>query len=113
MFTKRSLAAVIILSVITFGIYDFFWYWRTIHELYYAGKYKLGNVSTGLQFFFCFINVLGEIVLAFNANENLNAVRVDKGLEKRDHRILFLMFGIFIPIVQIALIQHNMNELAD
>ena len=113
MLTKRSLAKVIILSIITCGVYMYFWYWRTIHELYNAGNYRFCNINTGLQFFFCFLDSVGALFLAMNANSNINIIRTNKGLPETDKKLIYIIFGVFVPIVQVVLIQRAINELPD
>lgn len=111
MFTKRSVATVVILSIVTCGIYTLVWYWLAMKELYNAGGKSLGNLDPVIQFILLFFYV-GGIFFAINASDNIDAVRVQRGMPPLDNKILYIILSLFIPIVMIALIQNEMNQLA-
>ena len=71
MFKQRSVALVIVLSIVTCGIYALVWYWSAISELYNAGRKSIGNLEPVIQFILLFFYV-GEIFFAINACDNLN-----------------------------------------
>ncbi len=110
MIKKRSVAAVIILTIVTCGIYGLYWYWKAMHELDEAGKSS--NMSPTVQFLLLFVYV-GGIVFAINADANINAVRTNKGLQTTDNKILWIILFIIFPIVGMGLVQNAMNEIAD
>ncbi len=110
MIKNRSVAAVVILSIVTCGIYTIYWYWVAIHELDAAGKKS--NMDPILQFILFFVYV-GGIIFAINADENINSVRQQKGLPVQDNKILWIILFIIFPIAGIALVQNAMNEVAD
>ncbi|MGN0586108.1 MAG: DUF4234 domain-containing protein, partial [Oscillospiraceae bacterium] len=77
MVKNRSVATVVILSIVTCGIYSIYWYWCAIHELDEAGKKS--NMDPIIQFILLFFYV-GGIIFALNASENINSIREQKGL---------------------------------
>ena len=93
MFKKRSVATVIILSIVTCGIYSLYWFWVAINELDSVGHKSIGNLSPIIQFILMFFYV-GGIFFALNANDNLNEARAQKGLPAVDNKILYLIFAI-------------------
>ncbi|MGN0609506.1 MAG: DUF4234 domain-containing protein [Oscillospiraceae bacterium] len=110
MIKRRSVATVIILSIVTCGIYGLYWYWQAMHELDAAGQKS--NMDPTLQFVLLFLYV-GGIIFAINADENINAVRANRGLPPKDNKVLWIIIFIFFPIVGIGLVQNEMNEIAD
>ncbi len=110
MFTKRSLATVIILTIVTCGIYGYVWYWSAMHELYSAGNKSIGNLDATVQFILLFLYV-GGIFFAINSNDNLNAVRESRGLAAKDNKVLYIVLALVCPIAMIALVQNEMNQL--
>lgn len=109
MLTKRSIATVILLSIVTCGIYSLYWSWVTIHELDAAGNSS--NMEPLVQFILLFFYV-GYILFGINADANINAVRQKNGLPVKDNKVLWLILGLFLPIVLVILVQSEINELA-
>ena len=109
MLKNRSVAMVIILSIVTCGIYSLYWAYVTVTALDEEGN--ASNMPAIVQFILFFLYV-GYIVFAINANNNLNAIRAKKGLPEKDQMVIYLLLGIFIPIVLVALVQNEINELA-
>lgn len=110
MFKNRSVALVIILTIVTCGIYSLVWYWQVISELYKAGGKSIGNLEPVIQFILLFFYV-GEIFFAINAADNLNEVRAQRGLPQKDDKVLYVVFSLLCPIVTMALVQNEMNQL--
>ncbi len=111
MFTKKSVATVIILTFVTCGIYGLFWYWNAIKELHSAGGESLGNLDPVVQFILLFVYV-GGVFFAINANNNLNAVKRMRGIPETDNQVLYIILSLICPIILVALVQDEMNKLA-
>ena len=111
MFTQKSVATVVILTIVTCGSYSLIWYWTAMHELYNAGHKSLGNLDPTIQFILLWLYV-GGIFFAINANDNINEVKAQRGLPTADNKILYIVLSLFCPIVLIALVQNEMNKLA-
>ncbi|MBQ9384762.1 MAG: DUF4234 domain-containing protein [Ruminiclostridium sp.] len=113
MFTKRSIPVFILLSIVTCGIYLLVWYWQTMSELYRAGGKSLGNLEPVVQFILLFFYV-GGVFFALNADDNLNAVREQRGLPRQDNKVLYLVLEILgFGLITCALVQNEMNKLAE
>lgn len=110
MLKNRSIAAVIILSIVTCGIYSLYWTWVTIDALDKEGG--ASNMPAIVQFIlmFCYI---GFIIFGLNADANLNAIKEKKGIPTTDNKVLYLVLGLLIPIVLVVLVQNEINQLAD
>lgn len=110
MFKQKSVALVIILSIVTCGIYALVWYWGAINDLYKAGGKSIGNLEPVIQFVLLFFYV-GEIFFGINAADNLNEIRAQKGLPAKDDKVLYVVFSLICPIVTMALVQNEMNNM--
>ena len=109
MLTKRSIAGVIIFSLLTCGIYAIWWTYVTCDALQRQGqKTSIPPVLTTLMMLF-FSNV-GGALLGLDADDNIKA---RYGMPTNDNKILWLVVGIFIPIVVIALVQYEINMMID
>ncbi|MBR4319424.1 MAG: DUF4234 domain-containing protein, partial [Oscillospiraceae bacterium] len=93
MFTQKSVATVVILTIITCGIYGIIWYWNAINELYKAGGKAVGNMEPVIQFILMFFYV-GGIIFAINADDNLNAVKAQRGLLTSDNKALYIVLSL-------------------
>lgn len=111
MFTNKSVVTVIILTIVTCGIYSLVWYWKSMHELYNAGGKSLGNLNPEIQFILLFLYV-GGVIFAINADDNINAVKQQRGLTAVDNKIIYVLLALVFPIALIALVQNEMNQLA-
>ena len=113
MFTKRSIGMFILLSIVTCGIYLLIWYWHTMAELYRAGGKSIGNLEPTIQFILLFFYV-GGVFFAINADDNLNAVREQRGLPRQDNKVLYLVLEVLgLGLITCALVQSEMNRLAE
>ncbi len=112
MFTQKSVATVVILTIVTCGIYGLVWYWGAMHELYNAGGQSVAGLDPTIQFILLFLYV-GGIFFAINADDNLNAVKQQRGLPPSDNKILYILLSVLgLGIVVMALVQNEMNQLA-
>ena len=112
MLTKRSIAGVIIFSLLTCGIYAVWWTYVTCDALQRQGqKTSIPPVLTTLMMLF--LTNVGGALLGLDADDNINAIKARYGMPTNDNKILWLVVGIFIPIVVIALVQYEINMMID
>lgn len=109
MLQNKNVVTVIILSIVTCGIYDLIWCWQTMHALDAQGQKSL--VPPIAQFLLLFFYV-GFIIFALCADANLNAIREQRGLAAKDNKIIYIVLAIVLPIALIAFVQNDINELA-
>ena len=112
MLTKRSVVSVILLTIITCGIYGVWWTWVTCKAMQEEGKItRIPPVLTTLLVLF-YSNV-GCALLGLDADENLNAIKEARGIPKTDNKVLWIVLGAIIPIVTMALVQYEINMMID
>ena len=83
MLTNRSVVTVIILTIVTCGIYGWYWVFKASEELENAGQ----------------------------SGSSLSPA-VTLGRPASDNKVLYMILGFIFPIVLIALVQNEMNQLA-
>lgn len=109
---KRSVAAVVILNIITCGIYGVYWAYVMCRDLQQeSGVSKIPPVATTLLLLF--VSPAGGALLGYDCNETVNAVKEQRGVPKADNLILWLLLGVFIPVVTMALVQYEVNNLPE
>ena len=110
MLSKRSVVGVVVLTIITFGIYGAWWTHVTLSAL----EKETDNVSTppllAALLFFC-VGSAGGTLLAYEADTKINAVKESRGIVTTDNKILWIILGALIPIVTVALVQSEINKL--
>ncbi len=112
MLEKRSVATVVVFSILTCGIYMVYWTYVTCGALQQQGKKtSIPVVLTTLMMLF--YSSIGGALLAIDADDNINAIKEMHGMPKADNKILWLLLGIFIPIVTAALVQNEINRMID
>lgn len=108
MLKERNVVTVIILSIVTCGIYSLYWTYVTMDALDKEGQ--ASNMPVIAQFLLLFVYV-GYILFGINADANINAIKEKKGVATADNKVLWLILGLVFPIALIALIQNEINQL--
>lgn len=108
----RSVAAVIILSLITCGIYALYWVYTTANELEAEGQ--TGGMSPALLLILTiFISPVGFALYGNYVDDNLNAIRSRRGMPTVDNKVVYIILGIFVWIVLVGLVQNDINKIVE
>lgn len=111
MLQNRSVATVIILSLVTCGIYSLYWTYVTIEALDNEGQSS--NMPAIVQFLLTlFLANVGYILFAINANNNLNSIRAKRGAMAKDQMVLYIILAVVCPIAFVGVLQNDINEIA-
>ena len=112
MLTKRGVASVVLLTIITCGIYGVWWTWVTCNAMQnQGGKKDIPPILTLLMMLF--YSGVGGALLALDADDNLNAIKAAHGMPQANNKVLWVVLGAIIPVVTVALVQHEINEMID
>ena len=106
--TKRSVASVVILTLITCGIYGLYWIYTTSNELQQVsgvGKFQ-PIVTLLLTIFVC---PVGFILFGYDAAVCMDKINADRGVTS-DSMLGYILLGIFIPVALIGLVQNDINK---
>ncbi|WP_425447569.1 DUF4234 domain-containing protein [Dethiothermospora halolimnae] len=107
---QRSVASVIIFTVITCGIYGLYWIYVTSRDL----KDYLGDpeINPGLDLFLCIICFPYTIYWAYKIGKLIVRAQRTSGIMEEDNSILYLLLSIFgLQIVAFAIMQSNLNKI--
>ena len=112
MLTKRSVLGVVVFSILTCGIYLIWWTYVTCTAMQAHGrKTSIPPVLTTLMMLF--FSYLGGALLGLDADENLNSIKAQNGMPTADNKVLWIVLGVIIPIVTVALVQYEINNMID
>jgi len=109
---QRSILMVILLTIVTCGIYYFYWFYQTTKELTeYSEDYRLSpGLSIVLTIVTCgFYQIYWWYRIAdifISAQQKANYPRLN------DNKILFVVLTLFgLDIINMAILQSDMNQL--
>lgn len=109
---KRSIAAYVILSLVTCGIYLIVVNYKQMTELEIEGA-TLKLPAWAVLLLNLFATAAGGALFGFACDDAINQLREKRGFKKEDNLVLWIVFGILFPIVTGALVQDAMNKLID
>ena len=110
---KRNIAVSIILSIVTCGIYNIYWFICLTNETNLASG-RNQDTSGGLAFLFNLLTCgIYGIYWSYKMGEKISEARVQRGLSADNNfPIIYLLLSIFgLSIVTHALIQNELNNL--
>lgn len=114
MIQKRSIAAAIVLTLVTCGLYSIYWYIVEVDDVNRVTQKEnamsgivcllLGIVTCGLFFLY----------MMYKLGDDLDNYLVSRGNAHASKGILYLVLAIFgLSIISMALIQNDLNTIAD
>ena len=109
---KRSIATYVILSIITCGIYLIVVNYKQMTELEIEGA-NLKIPAWAVLLLNLFVSAAGGALFGFACDDAINQIREKRGFKKEDNLVLWIIFGILLPIVTGALVQDAVNKLID
>ncbi|MBQ5562156.1 MAG: DUF4234 domain-containing protein [Clostridia bacterium] len=111
MLQNRSIALVIILGLVTCGIYPLYWLYQTATGLENEGKSGAGLEPVLLVIIAFFFPYVGYLLFGMAADQNLNAIKAQRGMPTADNKVMYMVLGFLIPIVLVALVQNEINQI--
>lgn len=111
MLQNRSIAMVIVLGLVTCGIYPLYWLYQTATALENEGKSGAGLEPTLIVIISLFFPYVGYLLFGMAADQNLNNIKTQRGMPTADNKVLYMVLGFIIPIVLVALVQNEINQI--
>ena len=110
---ERNIALCIVLSIITCGIYGFYWMIVLTDDTVYASNRKLYSTSGGVAFLLTLITCgIYGFYWDYQIGKSINQAQQDKNIPASDNSILYIVLRIFkLSIVSYALIQNDLNKM--
>lgn len=109
---NRSIGVCILLSIVTCGIYLYYWIYCLTEDLNIACGIRdtSGGMVVLLSLVTCGIYMWYWL---YKCGEKVDAVRARRGMSGANSSIVYLLLGIFgLSIVSLALIQSELNAVA-
>ena len=111
MLKNRSIVMVIILTIVTCGIYGLYWVYDTLRSMELETGTE-GSVGATVCLLLCiFLSPVGFILFGMAADEQLNMIKAKRNIPQVDNKVMYMLLGFFISIVLIALVQDEINRL--
>lgn len=108
---ERNIALCILFSIITCGIYELYWYVCLTDETNTAADEQGTSGVMALILTLITCGIYG-FFWAYRCGEKLDKAKTARGQAASNGGILYLILYIFGGIISIALIQHELNKLA-
>lgn len=114
MIQKRNIGMCIVLSLITCGIYGYYWFYCMTRDAVFANNrvYRT-EPGTALLLNILTCGIYG-IYWNYQMGKALADIKASRGMMAEDHSIMYLLLSIFgLGIISWCLIQNELNELAN
>jgi hypothetical protein len=107
---ERSIPLYIVLSLITCGLFSIYWFISIAGDIAKLREqteprgvfdYIIGLITCGIYLLVCYYRYSKYIV----------EIQEKRGLKVNDISVISLIFGIFLGIVSMALIQNELNKI--
>lgn len=110
---QRNIALGIILTLVTCGIYGWYWFVCMTDDVNaVAGEQEATSGVVALLLTIVTCGIYG-LYWAYKCGEKLDKAKTDRGLPASNGGILYLILFLFGGIIAYALIQNELNKLAD
>lgn len=114
MIQKRSLGVCILLTIVTCGIYGFYWFYSMTKDVVSMNNREY-NTSAGTALLLNLVTCgLYGMYWNYKMGKALDDIKASRGMVPADRSIVYLLLGIFgLSFVSWILIQSEINELAN
>ena len=108
---QRSIPMVVILELVTCGIYGLYWVYDTLNSMEEVTG-REGSISSVLVLILClFFPSVGFLLYGMCADEQINTIKGMRGITQVDNKVMYMLLGFFIPIVLMPIVQDELNRL--
>ena len=112
MLKQRGVVEVIILTLVTCGIYGLYWVYDTMSGFEQTTGKESGINAVACLLLCLFLGSIGYLLFGMEADEQLNMIKESRGIPTTDNKVMYMLLGFFLPIVLIPIIQDEINKLA-
>ena len=109
MFQQRSVASVVVYSIITCGIYNFYWMYVTMRDI--NGYLNKEDMDIGIELILCILVVPYLWYWFYKYSQRVGETQNAAGLSQRDDSIVCLILAIVgFSIISVAIMQEGINQ---
>ena len=111
---RRSIGICILLSIVTCGIYMYYWVYKLAEDVNYI-RNDPNATSPGMVLLLTILTCgIYFIYWLYKAGETVDTIRVQQGMAPSSKAVMYLLLSVFgLSIVAMALLQGDLNEMAD
>jgi hypothetical protein len=111
-FKKREPLGVLGLTVITLGIYFFYWYYEINDELRrYEKDDTISPVRSLMAILFGWIIIVPPFIALYNTGKHVQAIEQRRGIQPQLEPVLVVVFMLLLSIVNGPYIQAHLNPI--
>jgi len=110
MYQQRNVATVIIFSIITCGIYSFYWIYVTTRDL--NNYLEISDMEPAIELLLCFLCFPYMYYWIYKYAQRITDAHIKAQIATTsDEAIVCLILAIFgLSIISIAIMQNNLNK---
>lgn len=113
-YLKRSPLGVLGLSIITFGIYGFYWFYKVNEEIKrYTGDETISPSRSLLAVIPGFLLIVPPFIAYYNTANHLMMMEQQRGIASQISPALVVILGLVIWIGITAYVQEHLNKVWD
>lgn len=110
---KRDIAIAVILSLVTCGIYSYYWMYKLTEDSNFLSRDNSLDPALSIVFTIITCGIYGYY-WAYKIGKNMATAQNLHGKVPNDNSVLYLVLAIFgFAIVDYALIQNDINDLVE
>jgi uncharacterized protein DUF4234 len=110
-YKKRSPLGVLLLCIVTFGIYYFYWYYQLNDELRRLERDESISPARSLMaVLFGWIIIVPPFIALYNTAQHIKAIERRRGLQPVIEPVLVVVFQLLLGIVNPPYVQSHQNE---
>jgi len=111
-FKKRSPIGVLALSIVTIGIYFFYWYFQINDELRrYERDDSISPTRSLMAMLFGWIIIVPPFIALFNTAKHISTVEARESIQPVMEPALVIVFQLLLAVVNPPYIQSHMNKI--
>jgi Domain of unknown function (DUF4234) len=113
-YLKRNPLGVLGLTVITVGIYFFYWYWKINDELrLYKHDESISPTRSLMAMLFGWLIIVPPFIAMYNTAKHVQGAEQRLGVQPQLEPALTIVFLLIIAIVDTVYIQEHLNRIWD
>lgn len=108
---KRNIALYILLSIITCGIFEFYWI-AVLNDDINSLTARQDDTSGGMVVLFSIITCgIYYLFWLYKMGERIDNIKAERGIQSSNTAIMYLLLGVFgFGIISVALMQYELNK---
>lgn len=109
MYQQRSIATVIILSIVTCGIYFYYWMYVTMRDI--NTYLEIADMDSGIELLICIFCSPYIIYWFYKYAQRISEAQLKNNLAASDDAVVCLILAIFgLSVVSVGIMQSNLNK---